>query len=152
MSSIEGTEAYFHEVQKTKHPLLSLPSTGSGQVPGDDASAFEREMDAQDVPKGVRLKESARFILDPSLGNFGCAVPAGVWHTVEVLEPSIIYEAKDGKYGEDGSESWTDPLLSPSKGDDKMSTNNDFSNSLGDLKKNIEYLIGMERVEGTLSP
>ena len=31
-------------------------------------------------------------------------VPAGVWHTVEVLEPSVIYEAKDGKYGEDGSE------------------------------------------------
>ncbi len=31
-------------------------------------------------------------------------VPAGTWHTVEVLEPSVIYEAKDGKYGEDGSE------------------------------------------------
>lgn len=26
------------------------------------------------------------------------------WHTVEVLEQSVIYEAKDGKYGEDGSE------------------------------------------------
>ena len=25
---------------------------------------------------------------------------------VEVLEPSVIYEAKDGKYGEDGSETW----------------------------------------------
>ena len=31
-------------------------------------------------------------------------MPAGAWHTVEVLEPSVIYEAKDGKYGEDGSE------------------------------------------------
>ena len=29
----------------------------------------------------------------------------GAWHTVEVVEPSVIYEAKDGKYGEDGSES-----------------------------------------------
>lgn len=35
----------------------------------------------------------------------GCVVPAGTWHTVEVLEPSVIYEAKDGKYGEDESES-----------------------------------------------
>ena len=26
------------------------------------------------------------------------------YHTVEVLEPSVIFEAKDGKYGEDGSE------------------------------------------------
>ena len=41
---------------------------------------------------------------DQSSGNYGCVVPAGVWHTVEVLEPSVIYEAKDGKYGEDGSE------------------------------------------------
>lgn len=38
---------------------------------------------------------------DPSVGNFGCIVPAGVWHTVEVLEPSIIYEAKDGRYGDE---------------------------------------------------
>lgn len=50
--------------------------------------------------------ETERIHLDPSMGNFGCVVPAGAWHTVEVLEPSVIYEAKDGKYGEDGSESF----------------------------------------------
>ena len=48
--------------------------------------------------------ETERIHLAPSVGNFGCVVPAGAWHTVEVLEPSVIYEAKDGKYGEDGSE------------------------------------------------
>lgn len=53
---------------------------------------------------GRRLHETARIVLDPYSGNYGCVVPAGVWHTVEVLEPSVIYEAKDGKYGEDGSE------------------------------------------------
>ena len=52
------------------------------------------------------LVEKERIMLDPSVGNFGCVVPAGVWHTVEVLEPSVIYEAKDGKYGEDGTETW----------------------------------------------
>ena len=70
----------------------------------DIAKDFPMGMDAQDVPSGRRLKESARYMLDPSLGNFGCVVPAGAWHTVEVLEPSVIFEAKDGKYGEDGSE------------------------------------------------
>lgn len=35
--------------------------------------------------------------------RFGCVVPPGVWHTVEVLEPSVIFEVKAGKYGEDGS-------------------------------------------------
>ena len=52
--------------------------------------------------------ETERIHLDPSLGNFGCVVPAGAWHTVEVLEPSVIFEAKDGKYGEDGSETLAD--------------------------------------------
>ena len=70
----------------------------------DIAKDFPMGMDAQDVPSGKRFKESARYMLDPSLGNFGCVVPAGAWHTVDVLEPSVIFEAKDGKYGEDGSE------------------------------------------------
>ena len=65
---------------------------------------FECRVDAQDVTVGTRLKETARIVLDPSTGSFGCIVPAGVWHTVDVLKPSVIYEAKDGKYGEDGSE------------------------------------------------
>ena len=50
--------------------------------------------------------ETERIHLDPSIGNYGCVVPANVWHTIEVIEPSVIYEAKDGKFGEDGSESW----------------------------------------------
>ena len=68
----------------------------------DIAKDFPMGMDAQDVPSGRRFTESARYMLDPSLGNFGCVVPAGAWHTVEVLEPSVIFEAKDGKYGRIG--------------------------------------------------
>ena len=70
----------------------------------DIAKDFPMGMDAQDVPSGKRFKETARYMLDPSLGNFGCVVPAGAWHTVEVLAPSVIFEAKDGAYGRDGSE------------------------------------------------
>lgn len=57
-------------------------------------------------PEGMELVETRRIHLDPTIGNYGCVVPAGAWHTVEVLEPTVIYEAKDGKYGEDGSEVW----------------------------------------------
>ena len=71
----------------------------------DIAKDFPMGMDAQDVPSGKRYKESARYMLDTSLGNFGCVVPAGAWHTVEVVEPSVIFEAKDGAYGKDGSQS-----------------------------------------------
>lgn len=57
-------------------------------------------------PEGMDLVETCRIHLDPTIGNYGCVVPAGAWHTVEVLEQTVIYEAKDGKYGEDGSEVW----------------------------------------------
>ena len=111
----------------------------------DIAKDFPMGMDAQDVPSGKRFKESARYMLDPSLGNFGCVVPAGAWHTVEVLEPSVIFEAKDGKYGQDGSET-----LADYENKAKATTPAPFSNSLGDLKKNIEYIIGIERQSGNI--
>ena len=90
--------------------------------------------------------ETERIPLDPVVGNYGCVVPPGVWHTVEVLEPSVIYEAKDGRYGEDGSETLDD--FKAKKTEDKVAST--FSNSLGDLRKNIEYLIGMERQSGRM--
>ena len=30
--------------------------------------------------------------------QYGCQVPKGAWHTVEVIESSVIFESKDGKY------------------------------------------------------
>ncbi len=50
------------------------------------------------------LRELERVVLDPLAWSYGCVVPAGAWHTVQVLEPSVILEMKDGRYGEDGSE------------------------------------------------
>ena len=111
----------------------------------DFTKDFPMGMDSQDVPSGRRFKESARYMLDPSLGNFGCVVPAGAWHTVEVLEPSVIFEAKDGKYGEDRSES-----LADYDNKAKATSTAPFINSLGNLKRNIEYIIGMERQSGNI--
>lgn len=92
--------------------------------------------------------EIERIHLDPTVGIFGCVVPQGAWHTVEVLEPSVIYEAKDGKYGEDGSETFD--AFKAKEAENKEQASATFSNSLGDLKKNIEYLIGMERQSGSM--
>lgn len=89
-----------------------------------------------------------RIHLDPTVGNYGCVVPQGAWHTVEILEPSVIYEAKDGKYGEDGSETFD--AFKAKEAENKEQASATFSNSLGDLKKNIEYLIGMERQSGSM--
>ena len=39
------------------------------------------------------------IILDASAGNFGCEIPARVWHSIISLESgSVAYEVKDGPY------------------------------------------------------
>ncbi len=42
--------------------------------------------------------QTDRFLLDPSTGNYGVHIPKGQWHGIEVLEPSAIFEVKDGPY------------------------------------------------------
>lgn len=33
-----------------------------------------------------------------SMGQFGIQIPKGAWHSIELHEPSAIFEAKDGAY------------------------------------------------------
>lgn len=42
--------------------------------------------------------QTARHLLDTAAGNYGVQIPAGQWHTIEVIEPSAIFEVKDGPY------------------------------------------------------
>ena len=39
-----------------------------------------------------------RFLLDPKAGKYGIHIPAGQWHSVEVIDRSVILEVKDGPY------------------------------------------------------
>lgn len=55
-------------------------------------------MDAQDVIRKVEYREVQRIHLCPAEAKYGCQIPKGAWHTVEVIEPSVIFEAKDGAY------------------------------------------------------
>ena len=43
--------------------------------------------------------------LNPLTGKYGVDIPAGQWHTLEVLEPgTVIFEVKDGPYRAIGDE------------------------------------------------
>ncbi len=44
---------------------------------------------------GVQIE---RYLLDPNQGNYGVQIPKGQWHGIEVIEPSTIFEVKDGPY------------------------------------------------------
>lgn len=43
-------------------------------------------------------KEKKRVRLNPLEGRHGIVIPMGQLHSVEVIEPSVIFEAKDERY------------------------------------------------------
>ncbi len=43
-------------------------------------------------------RRTACHLLDRTVGRYGVQIPAGQWHTIEVTEPSAIFEVKDGPY------------------------------------------------------
>ena len=51
-------------------------------------------------------RETQRFRLDPLNGSYGLNIPAGQWHSLEVIEPSVIFEAKDGPYAPPGEDDY----------------------------------------------
>jgi len=61
-----------------------LPSTDPG---GNEVAADE-----------TCFVEAARFRICPRDKLYGIQVPIGVWHSIEVHEPSTIFESKDGAY------------------------------------------------------
>lgn len=44
------------------------------------------------------FKEVARFRVCPKEQKYGIQIPPMAWHSIEVYEPSTIFEAKDGAY------------------------------------------------------
>ena len=42
--------------------------------------------------------ETERFHLDPTEGRYAVNIPQGCFHSLKVIEPAVIFEAKDGAY------------------------------------------------------
>lgn len=64
----------------------------------NDIAGLPQGMDAQNVFRKVSYREVQRIRLCPAEAKYGCQIPKGAWHTIEVIEPSVIFEAKDGAY------------------------------------------------------
>lgn len=67
-----------------------LPTVDTGGKVHDGETALDES----------QFKEVARLRVCPREGKYGIQVPKMAWHTIDVHEPSTIFEAKDGKYGE----------------------------------------------------
>ena len=81
---LPGTEVAIHRHESTTETVVCL----SGRLV---------EMIYEELPDGS-FQEVSRHILCPSEGKYGIQIPSGAWHTIQVLEPSVIFEAKDGAY------------------------------------------------------
>lgn len=102
-----GTEVPIHRHPMSNENVILL--TGCiDEILYEEVAFYSKDGDSQltDAIRKVTLKEVKRIRLCIAEGKYGCQVPKGVWHTVKVIYPSVIYEGKDGKYGLDGSETF----------------------------------------------
>ena len=80
---LPGTKVAIHRHEETTETVICL----RGRL---DVVFFDQA--------GDEFVETSRVALCPKEGRYGAQIPVGAWHTVEVHEPSCIFEAKDGKY------------------------------------------------------
>lgn len=85
---LPGTVVPIHRHPNTSETVVCL----CGKM---DEVIYEESDSNKEVPS---LREVQRIRLCPAEARYGCQVPMGAWHTVEVIEPSVIFEAKDGAY------------------------------------------------------
>ena len=98
---LPGTEVVIHRHPNSSESVVCLCGR-MDVVVYDEVVTYVQ--DGEDKKRKVSYNETERISLAPVEGKFGCSIPKGDWHTVEVFEPSVIFEAKDRAYGEDGSE------------------------------------------------
>lgn len=85
-----GTVVPIHRHEVTTETVICLE--------GSFDEIFYSEDTTKDTSDISRFTEIARYTLCPREGKFGIQIPKGMWHTIEVKEPSTIFEAKDGPY------------------------------------------------------
>lgn len=85
---LPGTEVPIHRHEETAETVVCL----WGKL---EEILYEEVQEGFDERK---LREVSRQVLSPAERKYGMQIPAGVWHKVHVIEPSVIFEAKDGVY------------------------------------------------------
>ena len=94
-----GTEVPIHRHEKTTETVICLVGKLE-EIIYEEVNEYVHEATSccDDVIRQKSFKEVSRQILSPAEGKFGIQIPAGAWHTINVIEPSVIFEVKDGAY------------------------------------------------------
>jgi len=106
-----GTHVPIHRHLKTTETVICLEGCLDWVFFAEQSGKAERYEEMAGVDTGgpvhdgetaadeTQFVETARFRICPREQKYGIQIPLGVWHSIEVYEPSAIFEAKDGAYG-----------------------------------------------------
>ena len=96
-----GTHVAIHRHLKTSETVVCLEGCLDWvfyeELPNMDAGGPVH--DGEVAADEHQFVEVARFRICPREQKYGIQIPLGVWHSIEVYEPSTIFEAKDGAFG-----------------------------------------------------
>ena len=102
---LPGTVVPIHRHEDTAETVVCL-SGKLDEVIYEEVVTYEKNasealpmaIDAQDATRKVEYREVQRIHLCPAEEKYICQFSKGAWNMVEVIEPSVIFEAKDGAY------------------------------------------------------
>ena len=94
-----GTEVPIHRHEDTSETVVCLCGRLE-EIIYEEVVEYVSEQTSrtEDVMQRRSFKEVERHLLCPAEGRYGMQIPMGAWHTIRVIEPSVIFEAKDGAY------------------------------------------------------
>ena len=100
-----GTVLPIHRHTKTTETLVLLRGRME-EIFFEEGTVSEWDGDSccKDLCRRRVLRETSRVLLEAGGEVQGLSIPVGQWHTVNVLEPTVILECKDGKYEPLGKE------------------------------------------------
>ncbi|MBO5795875.1 MAG: WbuC family cupin fold metalloprotein [Bacteroides sp.] len=96
---LPGTVVPIHRHEDTTETVVCLKGRLE-EIIYEEVVEYSREETSrtEEVVRKVSFKEVSRHLICPAEGLYGAQIPAGAWHTIHVIEPSVIFEAKDGGY------------------------------------------------------
>ena len=96
---LPGTVLPIHRHTKTTETLVLLRGRMEEIFYEEGTeSVWDGDSRCKDLCRRRVLRETSRVLLEAGGDVQGLSIPVGQWHTVNVLEPTVILECKDGKY------------------------------------------------------
>ena len=94
-----GTEVPIHRHEETSETVVCLCGRLEEIIYEEVVEYVQDETSRTgEVMRKQSFKEVERHLLCPAEGKYGIQIAKGAWHTIRVMEPSVIFEAKDGAY------------------------------------------------------